>query len=248
MAEPDGGFIALHRKVREHPYWNDPERFRAWVDLLFMASWKDQRKLVGVEQVELKRGELIASEPWLAGRWDWSRGKVRRFLKAAEKAGEIRPLERTGDGTRYLVVKYDTYQLARPSNETASETGNGQAADTIEEGSKKGEAEKERIDRLFEDEFWPRYPKRAGNRGKKQAAASWRARCRDGINPEAMLKAADRYASYCEATDRINTPYTMMASTFLNDPDNFDNMWKPPAPEQSKGKPQSTGRYIPGAA
>jgi thymidylate kinase len=134
MAAPPGGHINLHRGLREHPYWEDPERLRAWIDVLFMAAWKRHRRLVGTAQVQLERGQFIASERFLSTRWGWSRGRVRRFLEAAEKANEIEPAGDTTDGTIYVVVKYDDYQADRPTNGTRNRTSNGPATDQREEG------------------------------------------------------------------------------------------------------------------
>jgi hypothetical protein len=138
MAAPIGGHINLHRGLRDHPYWEDPERLRAWIDILFMAAWKKHRRLVGTAQIEVDRGQFIASERFLSARWGWSRGKVRRFLEAAQEANEIEPTGDTSDGTTYRVVKYDDYQTDRPSNGTRNSTSNGPATDQREEG-KEGE-------------------------------------------------------------------------------------------------------------
>lgn len=122
---PNEGYIALHRRIREHPYWQDPERLRAWIDILFMAAWKPHRRMVGTRQVFLPRGSFVASERFLAKRWHWSRGRARRFLDAARESREIEPIGETGDGTIYLVVKYEDYQDWRPTPDTTDETTTG---------------------------------------------------------------------------------------------------------------------------
>lgn len=114
------GYIALHRRIREHPYWSDPDNLRAWLDVLFMAAWKERTIIVGGTRVTLQRGEFLASERYLSERWGWSRGKVRRYLEAAHTADEIRPTNSTSNGTTYRVVKYDTYQDDRPTNSTSN--------------------------------------------------------------------------------------------------------------------------------
>lgn len=120
MTEPTEGFITLHRKIREHPYWQDPERLRAWVDILFMAAWKRHRRLIGTDQVVIGRGEFVGSERFLADRWRWSRGRTRRFIEGAKEAGELEVAGETSDGTIYRVVKYEDYQNPRPSDGTTS--------------------------------------------------------------------------------------------------------------------------------
>ena len=158
MAEPTDGYINLHRAIREHPYWSDPDRLRAWIDILLMAAWKPHRRMIGTSQESVGRGELVASERFLADRWGWSRGKVRRWIAGAVENGELRrvrevsagryqnrPTNEPTDGTVYLVVKYDTYQTRGPANGTSSGTDSGPTAvptaDQIEE-REEGEEEK----------------------------------------------------------------------------------------------------------
>jgi hypothetical protein len=113
-----------------------------------------------------------------------------------------------------------------PETETETET------ETESQTGAVTESKAERIDRLFESEFWPRYPVRKGSRGKKDAKSAWRARCREGIEPEAIIEAANRYHRYCEVGKKIGTEYVKLAKSFLNDPDNFSNPWTPPTTEE----------------
>lgn len=134
------GYISIHRKLWDHPYWEDAELLRAWIDILLMAAWKDRRRLVGMHQVDLKRGEFLASERFLADRWGWSRSKVVRFLSCMTEMDEIRTTNRTTIGSTYLVVKYDTYQIPRTTNESSTESATEPAPSQhrakIEEGNK----------------------------------------------------------------------------------------------------------------
>ena len=77
------GWISLHRSIQEH--WLYQERrvfskYEAWIDMIMMASHKDNRFLLGKELVEVKRGSFITSELKLMDRWRWSKAKVRNFL------------------------------------------------------------------------------------------------------------------------------------------------------------------------
>lgn len=99
-------------------------------------------------------------------------------------------------------------------------------------GPTPGGASSEKCDDEFE-KFWGRYPKRKGNRGKKQALTKYRARRREGHDEQQLLDAAGRYHRYCEVTGTLGGPFVMKAETFLGDPDNFDNPWTPPSKAES---------------
>lgn len=75
------GYIKTYRKVRDHWIWKNPERYRAWSDMLMEAAYRPYTKPVGGEMIEIPRGGLAASERYLSDRWKWSTTKVRTFLR-----------------------------------------------------------------------------------------------------------------------------------------------------------------------
>jgi hypothetical protein len=152
------GYIPLWRKcVDNRLYFAEPfDKFHAWIDLLLMANHKENRTYVRGIQVDIKRGQVLASEDFLADRWRWSRGKVRRFLDAlsSKKPNEIddQNLVECSQGktvqqtvqqivqhknnvcTLLTILNYESYQLNGQTNGTAggtaSSTADGQQTDT----------------------------------------------------------------------------------------------------------------------
>jgi uncharacterized phage protein (TIGR02220 family) len=76
------GYVKLWRKVRDNPLWTSEKfsRGQAWVDLIMLANHKKGFIRKRGIKIEVERGEVGWSERQLAERWQWSRGKVRRFL------------------------------------------------------------------------------------------------------------------------------------------------------------------------
>ncbi len=86
------GWWRFYRKMLSDPLWEagrERTKFEAWIDLLSRAKGRPGRELVGHSMIPLERGQLIFSIHGLAKDWDWSRGKVRRFLKSLEREGRI---------------------------------------------------------------------------------------------------------------------------------------------------------------
>lgn len=139
------GYIKVSRKMfAGDPFWDEERQYsraEAWVDLIQMASWKDRKQVVGATVVHLERGELLASERFLSERWQWSRGKVRRFLDLLEKMDRIsKKTDHQTDhpGTVVSICNYDTYQSGETTNGPPVDrerTTNGPPADQ-REGSK----------------------------------------------------------------------------------------------------------------
>ena len=71
-------------------YFSEPfNRVAAWVDLLLMASVKDNVIYIRGVEVEVKRGQVAISEVELAKRWKIGRKLVRRYLSEFEMAQQI---------------------------------------------------------------------------------------------------------------------------------------------------------------
>lgn len=76
---------------------------------------------------------------------------------------------------------------------------------------------------------WQDYPKRAGGNSKAAAWKAWKARLKDGVNPEAMLAGVKRYATYARATGSVGTQYVKHAATFFGPDRHFEESWQAPS-------------------
>lgn len=103
------GFIKLDRSIFEHWIFQDADKFRAFVDLIQLARWKDEKLLVGNELITIPRGSYYTSELKLAERWGWSRNKTREFLKLLESEKMITK-KGTSKGTTVTIENYRFYQ------------------------------------------------------------------------------------------------------------------------------------------
>ena len=116
----DKGFIKLSREIADHPLWlaSPFTPGQAWVDLLMLASWKDSRFYIRGNRVDVKRGQLAYSIKKLAERWQWSRGKAKRFLDELENDHQIRQ-QNMSVTTLITIVNFDKYQSKRTPDEAA---------------------------------------------------------------------------------------------------------------------------------
>lgn len=79
------GWIKISRNLPKHWIWQDADRLKWWLDLLFMASWEDSRQLVGSRLIGLKRGQVVASISYLVKRWGIGHNTVIAFLKMLQE-------------------------------------------------------------------------------------------------------------------------------------------------------------------
>lgn len=134
------GWVKLHRSITDNPYWlSEPfTRGQAWVDMLLIANASPGFIRKQGVRIDLSRGDIGWSELELSKRWEWSRGKVRRFFDELEKDGMIERKNSDKTDRRMFVVSilnYCKYQDKHAGDDTgdstSDDTGDGQA--TVQE-------------------------------------------------------------------------------------------------------------------
>lgn len=117
MGKKDNGYVLIHRQLMtDTDLWLNGEPFttgQAWVDLILLAQHSEYRGT--------KRGSFRTSQYWLAKRWGWTRGRVRRFLGLLSGLGNI-TTSSTRNDTTITLVNYEKYQNGRPTNSTTNGT------------------------------------------------------------------------------------------------------------------------------
>lgn len=83
--------VSIDESIKDHWLWSSEKefgRFQAWMDLVVSASEGDESNLMYCFPVESrKKGEAVTSIRTLMKNWNWSRGRVVRFLGILQEAG-----------------------------------------------------------------------------------------------------------------------------------------------------------------
>lgn len=130
---PKGGWVELWRKIESHRFWPTYEeraftKLEAWLYLLLRAAYKAHQVEYMGRTYDLKPGELVTSERYLARIWRWSRGKVRHYLSELYMNGEATH-EKAQGITRITVVKKAGYVGWEPSEKPSEKTPRGKGVD-----------------------------------------------------------------------------------------------------------------------
>lgn len=145
MAPRDGGWIALHRSLMDHPFWTcDHTRpasiGHAWVDLILMATHRAHVVTHDGVRVSLKRGQLVTSKRALALRWAWGAGSVERLFERLRREGMARceASDRTdrdpghgsgrAAGHGFTIVTIENYNSYQRTDDGPSGRASGQEA------------------------------------------------------------------------------------------------------------------------
>ena len=106
----NNGWIKINRSIADHWIFQDAEKFKLWVDLLFMANWEDRKVMHDSHLFVLKRGQMIASVSYLCERWDKCTMTVFRFLKLLEQDGMIKRQVLYRQTPIITICNYEKYQ------------------------------------------------------------------------------------------------------------------------------------------
>ena len=119
----DKGWIKLNRQIQEHWIWSDPEKLKAWIDLLLLANHETKKVEMRDGLVSIKRGQFVTSIEKLSKRWGWSKNRVYRFLSLLESDNMI---QRNANRYRTTVsiVNYSKFQDKQNTNGTTNGSSN----------------------------------------------------------------------------------------------------------------------------
>ena len=109
----DKGWVKIYRQIWESAIWQVDEPFdrrSAWIDLVLMANHEDKEKVISVSDTQkIRRGQVHCSTKFLANRWNWSKGKVLRYL-ALLKSADMITTQRYNGRTLITLIKYSDFQ------------------------------------------------------------------------------------------------------------------------------------------
>ena len=190
------GWIRLHRKLKGSFLWDDPERLKWWIDLLFRARHTDGEVIIKGRKVAVRRGECVVSITTLSREWGVNHRTVKRFLNLLESAEQISV--RTTNLTSFIsITNYDAHQ-GGDDKSTEQSAAQSAAQSTYEEECKEGKNEKKV---LSVEEFFDRYKKFAARTAKLQAPRSLTAERRKKI--KARLSTPGWLADFKEAIQSL---------------------------------------------
>ena len=143
------GWVRLHRSVEDWEfYFSEPfTKAQAWIDMFLIANHSEAPVSLSIRGniVTIKRGQIGWSEEALAKRWQWSRGRVRRFLGMLETRQQI-VQQKTAVISVITILRYNEYQQNGTTDGTADGHQTVQQTDTNKnEKNEKNEKMKEEM-------------------------------------------------------------------------------------------------------
>lgn len=123
MAKKNKGYIPLWRDIQDHWIWSNDEPFskgQAWVDLLLSVNHEEKTILISGHLQTIKPGQKWTSYRTLARQWNWSKDRVRRYIKLLKSDGMIYTDE-TPNGTLLTVKNWENFTIQGNANKYTDE-------------------------------------------------------------------------------------------------------------------------------
>ena len=199
------------RNWSEYQHYKD--RNPPWIKLHFsLLSSADWVMLDDASRVLAVASMLIASRS--GGEIDGSPAGLDYLQRVAylNESPDLKPLVASG----FLIPLADASTMqadARPETET--ETEKKQRVHVVDPWPTKPPKKNGQYE--YPPPFeraWSEYPSRDGSNPKTGAYKAFRARVKDGDDPEELIRSATHYRQDCDRREQTGTPYVQQASTF----------------------------------
>lgn len=203
------GYIKLWRSSTDNPlYFSEPfTKWQAWVDLLILANHKRNEVDIRGILVTVETGQVLAGEEFLAKRWKWSRGKVRRFMSyLSSKTVQQIEQQKNNVCTVISITNWKHYQSNGTADRTADGTTDGQQTvqqTDIPKNEKNVENEKNtpqphKGEPVDFDSFLDRFNTASGKKHRildEKSKRQLRARIKDGFTVDEIITATKNCAA-----------------------------------------------------
>lgn len=115
------GWIKLHRKILDSTIFDNADLLKVWIWCLLKATHEDYTQLVGLQVVELTKGQFITGRFKGAEELKLNPSTFYKYLKVLEKLNMI-DLNSNNKMTIVTIVNWGKYQL--DENETCQQNNN----------------------------------------------------------------------------------------------------------------------------
>ena len=236
LSEMDSGFIMLSRDILEDEMYFSERftRMQAFIDLCFLANFRERTFYKRGIKVDIKTGQLAKSEEELAERWRWSRNTVRKFLSELQESGRIEQQK-----SRLITVitikngliveqqnEQQNEQLPRIKN-NKEDKDNKEDIEVVEEKKKKEKNNKKEKDEKF-GECWLAYNRKGS---KAKSLEYWRKLSdeeKELVLPHIKVYVSSRERVYQKdferyLRDKVFKTIIVKGNDTIYDPDRFSN-------------------------
>lgn len=231
------GWIKLHRKILDSTIFDNADLLKVWIWCLLKATHDDYTQLVGLQVVELSKGQFITGRFKGAEELKLNPSTFYKYLKVLEKLNMI-DLNSNNKMTIVTIVNWGKYQL--DENETCQQNNNNVTTKEQQSNTNKNIKNNKNINNIYSESLIKKimsYPgkKTKDTRDKKLPQLIKK------YGEEQIIRCIERYSEEVKGREKR---YILNESTFWNGRyvDYLDiNYEHDNVEEEDINKPQKTG-------
>jgi hypothetical protein len=114
------GWIKLYRKLKDSLVFDNPELLKVWIWCLLKATHDDYTQMIGLQEVELKKGQFIFGRKVAANELKMSESKTYRLIKKLENMQNLN-IKANNKFSVITIENWENYQSDNNNNEQQSE-------------------------------------------------------------------------------------------------------------------------------
>jgi hypothetical protein len=114
------GWIKLHRKLKDSLVFDNPDLLKVWIWCLLKATHDDYTQMIGLQEVELKKGQFIFGRKVAANELKMSESKTYRLIKKLENMQNLN-IKANNKFSVITIENWEIYQSDNNNNEQQSE-------------------------------------------------------------------------------------------------------------------------------
>lgn len=216
------GWVSIHRKIIDAPWFNKSEYVHLWLYLLLKANYEDKEVFIGNEKVLVKRGEILTSRHKLSEVVHIQESKIYRILKRFENEHQIEQ-HKTKKYTVISILNYNMYQNNEQENEQQMNNKRTTDEQPMNTNNKKNKYNNNiyTSKKILMEHFsltWKKYPNKKGKAKALEYYLQWiKGRTISGVKIKLTDKqiyyAVCKYAKECE---NIEQQFIKHGDTFFN--------------------------------
>lgn len=110
------GWIKLHRKLKNSLVFDNPDLLKVWIWCLLKATHDDYIQMIGLQEVELEKGQFIFGRKVAANELKMSESKTYRLIKKLETMQNLN-IKANNKYSIITITNWEIYQSDNNNNE-----------------------------------------------------------------------------------------------------------------------------------
>lgn len=111
------GWIKLHRKLKNSLVFDNPDLLKVWIWCLLKATHDDYIQMIGLQEVELEKGQFIFGRKVAANELKMSESKTYRLIKKLETMQNLN----IKANNKYSIVTIENWELYQSDNNNSEQ-------------------------------------------------------------------------------------------------------------------------------